>query len=318
LKTEIERHSKSEDYIVKDKNGNDAKKNDFNSLFKYGDLQPKLARFFMDQADLKLQSCYYCSLDYINAFRDFPFYSDGLKFVNDADKYDLQFIKEIDEAEAIKIIKGRGKMGYSDLTKVPISRKILNRLKKFNTDKTHNHFTLDHLFPQNTHPYYSLCLYNLVPSCYSCNSKFKNSIEFDIGPDLVYVSPTSGSYSFNENFKFDILFAKKFDQIKRIDDFDIKKNIKKYNDHINKYLRMFKIMGRYTAHKDEILELIKRKQKYPDSQIKSFSLSTGLPQKEIRKILFGEDLFDSKYNGKPLVKFRRDIANNIKIKGVIA
>lgn len=38
--------------------------------------------------------------------------------------------------------------------------------------------TLDHFFPKAEYPYLALSLYNLVPSCYVCNSSLKRDINF--------------------------------------------------------------------------------------------------------------------------------------------
>lgn len=316
LKNDIENYSISRDTstIV---NGKNIILNDFKALFNYKSMQPKLADFFMNYKDLKLNTCYYCSLDHINAFIDFPDYKNGLQFVNKADKYDLQFIKGIDENIANIIIAGRNPNEYQTYSRIPVTAKILKQIKSIPYNKSHNHFTLDHLFPQNSNVYYSLCLYNLVPSCYSCNSKFKNDIEFEINNDLQFVSPTSSNYSFNKSFEFELYYAKKIEDIKTVDDFELKKKITAYETQINSYLRMFKIMGRYIPHKDEILKLIHKKLKYPESKIKELSDDTGLSQKTIRKMIFGEDLFDNQPSDKPFVKFRKDIAKNIKIRGVI-
>jgi hypothetical protein len=66
---------------------------------------------------------------------------------------------------------------------------FINTFKKNN--ETKNAFTLDHVLEKADYPFLALSLYNLVPSCYVCNSKVKDSkIPFD---DF---SPT------NKNFEF--------------------------------------------------------------------------------------------------------------------
>ena len=44
--------------------------------------------------------------------------------------------------------------------------------------------TLDHFYPKSIHPYLALSLYNLVPSCYSCNSGLKKDRDFHRHPHL--------------------------------------------------------------------------------------------------------------------------------------
>lgn len=44
--------------------------------------------------------------------------------------------------------------------------------------------TLDHFYPKHKFPYLALSLYNLVPSCYSCNSSLKGASDFYAKPHL--------------------------------------------------------------------------------------------------------------------------------------
>ena len=289
------------------------KTNAFADLFDYKGNQPKLANFFMTQKIASLKSCHYCSIDYISSFVDFPDYKSDTEFINKASKYELQYIKDLDETTANKIILGRGVSGYSNINVIPASIEIIDIIKEIPFSNSHNHFTLDHFLPQKSHKFYSLCLYNLVPSCYSCNTKFKNEIEFEIDNDLVYISPTSKDYSLFENFTFDILFSNRLDKVKTESEITLQNKISNYEKHIQKYLRMFKIMGRYIYHKDEILKLIEKKVKYSETRIEELSKYTGLSKKELYKLIFGEELFNDDMKNNPLVKFKKDIAKKIKI-----
>lgn len=285
----------------------------FKKLFNYKSLQPRLANFFMNKSKIDLKVCHYCSIDFINAFVDFPDYRNGLDFLNHADKYDLMLVKGIDGSKADKIIAGRNYQNYS---KVVVTPKTLKIIKSIPFSNSHNQFTLDHLLPQSKYPYFSLCLYNLVPSCYSCNSKFKKVIEFDIDSNLTYISPTSEDHDFNGCFSFKIFYSKRFMDLKNEQDFELRKDIKGQEKHVQKYLKMFKIMGRYAAHKQQILELIEKMKNYPESKIQELFRQTGLPKSEIRKMIFGKDLYEAEFDGQAFVKFRRDIAKNINLKGV--
>jgi hypothetical protein len=156
-----------------------------------------------------------------------------------------------------------------------------------------------------------------VPSCYSCNSKFKGKIEFKDINDIKYVSPSSKDFSLMNDFSFEIYYPKNLRDIKKTTDYKLQKNISDNHDVIQEYLNMFKIEGRYVFHKKEILTLINKKIKYPESTLKKIASSYGLSQDELRSNIFGEELFDSSFDNKPLVKFKRDIAKDINIKGVI-
>lgn len=60
--------------------------------------------------------------------------------------------------------------------------------------------TLDHFFPKSIYPYLSLSLYNLVPSCYVCNSSLKGSKNFFY---LRHLNPLCDKESLN--FELNIL-----------------------------------------------------------------------------------------------------------------
>ena len=59
-----------------------------------------------------------------------------------------------------------------------------------------NKFTLDHFYDKATYPYLALSLYNLIPSCYTCNSKLKKNEEFK------NLAPSSQKYDFETKVKF--------------------------------------------------------------------------------------------------------------------
>jgi len=52
------------------------------------------------------------------------------------------------------------------------------------SDKKGYRPTLDHYYPKGEYPYLSLSLYNLVPSCYSCNSSLKGQANFYLDKHL--------------------------------------------------------------------------------------------------------------------------------------
>lgn len=293
-----------------------SKKNNLNKLFNYkGNNQKLIASFFMEQSYLEMESCYCCNIDYINSFKDVSDYKTPEEFINKAQIHELIQLHGI-KKERAKVI--RDKRPYNSVEEVPYLHKQAKKMIEdlsFLTSK--NHFTLDHFLPQSKYKFLSLCLYNFVPSCYSCNSKFKKAIEFENSQDLKYVSPTSKDFSLMKDFSFQIYYSKNLKDIKKSTDYKLQKNISNNNDIIQEYLNMFKIEGRYVFHKKELLKLINKKIKYPESTLKKIAIRYGLSQDELRSNIFGEELFDSNFNNKPLVKFKRDIAKDIKIKGVI-
>jgi hypothetical protein len=301
-------------------NAND--RNDFKDLFIYDKNQPIIASFFMYNKDIKLSSCYYCNIDFINSFNNLSAeYVDDLDFSNRAKEYELIYIHNIGKKRAEAIIEKRKNKKFIKKT---IPKYIKDDYDNMVSKIKYNHFTLDHILPQSKYPFFSLCLYNFVPSCYACNSKFKKAREFDeienlsIG-DLKYIIPSSKEYSLNKDFEFKPLCSnsKNISAIQTINDYVLSYSITRNEELIEKYLEMFKIFGRYLFHKEEVLKLIEKKVKYPDSKIENISKLMNVSVSEIKKDIYGRELFDIEETNKPLVKYKRDIAKNLGIKDVL-
>lgn len=124
---------------------------------------------------------------------------------------------------------------------------------------------LDHFFAKSRYPYFSISLFNLVPSCKFCNSSLKGTEEF----------------SFEENFHpFDEIVAENLYRITYIPksvscfwgeeelEIDIEYNYaneswKKINQNIN----TFKIKEIYQYHKDIVSNLTKKRYVYDEGYI---------------------------------------------------
>ena len=181
---------------------------------------------------------------------------------------------------------------------------FINTFKKNN--ETKNAFTLDHVLEKADYPFLALSLYNLVPSCYVCNSKVKDSkIPFD---DF---SPTNKDFDFDEKVKFKSFITNENLQIEKDKDFYIKL-IENYSNKYDKYIESLNLDSRYDYHKYKVLEMIQKRREYPDSRIKELSLLTKKTQEEIKQDLFGiytsEDLHQL-----PLSKLIKDISEELDL-----
>lgn len=286
----------------------------FFDLFKYSESQQgKIAHFFMNQKGLELTSCYYCNIDYINSFLNtFKDYKTPEDFVNKATLYELGLLKDIgpETPPKIKHYRENKKIeNVEELLSIPyVVQKQIDSLKEFKGQGSHNHFTLDHVFPQGEYGFYALSLYNFVPSCYSCNSKFKNDDEFKINENLKYIIPSSFQYSLSNVLEFKPLYKskKKRQMTLRVD-------YTKYKDQIQHYLKMFKLVGRYTFHKGEIERLMQLQKDYPPGKIKAMANKYCVSEEKLKSDIFGPELFDPKLANQPLTKFKKDIAKTIGI-----
>lgn len=285
----------------------------FLKLFDYKRNQPEIARFFMVETNFNFKVCHYCGIDYVNAFTDLNDYFDELDFLNRAGLKDLMTISGIGRKRADAILALKLNDPILKVEQINLGPKIHDAVKNFAGHNSHNHFTLDHVIPQKTHKFFSLCLYNFVPSCYGCNSKFKKANEFVIDADLLKISPTSDAYSFGDDFKFRLYYTRELKDIKTNADFVLYNSISNNNAHISNYLEMFKINGRYRFHKDLVLNLIRKKVKYPDSEITKLARKKGISSDELRREIFGEELFDPLEPDSPFIKLKKDAAIQLKI-----
>jgi len=195
---------------------------------------------------------------------------------------------------------------------------FINTISK--NGKNFNHFTLDHFLPQADFPYFSLCLYNFVPSCYSCNAKFKKDKKFTFNDNLKFLSPSSSEYKLNSDFGFKLLFnakgatdADKFHNIKNLTDFDIVIGNLGPTAEFNNFVDMFKLDGRYLFHKNEALTMILKRQIYSDSELIEIekTLNHFRDLDSIKKDIFGSAIFDDEEKNEPLTRYKREIAKQL-------
>lgn len=132
---------------------------------------------------------------------------------------------------------------------------------------------LDHFYCQSKYPYFSMSIYNLIPSCYVCNASFKRDIDFDFtthfhpfenqlkdigefsfGSPPLLTEILSLNYSIRITEKHDIseFDKKKIENLKNIFFIEDLYNINKhyFDDFIN-YHKYY--TNEYTNQLDEIL-----------------------------------------------------------------
>ena len=172
--------------------------------------------------------------------------------------------------------------------------------------KRKNKFTLDHYYDKSTYPYLALSLYNLVPSCYACNSKLKGTEEF------TNLSPSSNKYDFDKKVKFKLFLHKnsKDLNIKSKDDIDIPLK-ERYSNDYDKYIKVFKLNERYEAHKDIVFDMIKNTELYPESRLKELQDLTGIPYQQIKQDIFSLIDEDADLSKEPFSKLKRDMAKEL-------
>jgi hypothetical protein len=175
-------------------------------------------------------------------------------------------------------------------------------------DNVSDHSTFDHVLPKVKFPFLSLSFFNLVPCCYSCNSKFKGTDEFIISDSLKKIIPSSEEYQLNDLMDFQLKFTDKAEIIKQ-DDIKIHlTNLTKF-ESVDEFIRIFKLKGRYEFHKDISFDIIKKRKIYSDSQIKEIANLLNRDVQSIKEDIFGKECFES--NNEPFEKYKQDIAKQL-------
>lgn len=104
---------------------------------------------------------------------------------------------------------------------------------------------IEHFWPKNKYPHFSMSLYNWVPSCRYCNSSLKGEQSVDINEKTLY------EIDFGTKFKFQIDNFIKSSKIK-VSVFNNEKNI-------SNLLNLFRIEEQYQAHNNVAIEMMMKK-----------------------------------------------------------
>jgi len=176
---------------------------------------------------------------------------------------------------------------------------------KISNGKTKNAFTLDHFVDKATYPYLALSLYNLVPSCYLCNSKVKGTNE------IQGLSPSSKKFDFDEKVKFKTFLNNQNLAIEKSEDFKLYLK-DDFSDKFNSYIRVLELDNRYKYHKDIVIEMINKRREYPNSRIKELSNLTKKTEEEVKQDLFGIYLKEDLHK-RPFSKLIKDISQELKL-----
>lgn len=183
-------------------------------------------------------------------------------------------------------------------------------INKFTTkdNKIKNGFTLDHYIDKGTYPYLALSLYNLIPSCYTCNSKIKGIDEIN------NLSPSSANFAFDEKVKFKTFMRNKNLQIEKESDFTLLLK-EDFSLDYEEYIKGFMLNERYEYHKYKVIEMINKRKEYPNSRIKELALLTKKTEEEVKQDLFGEYLFEEDdLQKRPLSKLIKDISAELGLR----
>ncbi|MEH7347188.1 hypothetical protein V7122_25510, partial [Bacillus sp. JJ1532] len=172
---------------------------------------------------------------------------------------------------------------------------------------------LDHFFPKSIFQLLSLSLFNFVPSCQICNSRFKLARSLEI------------LYPYNDGFNNNAVFEVKLNSNSTLESitgkntiFDLTINISpewSNKIEVENSIKLFNLREVYQSHKDYIREILYKKNAYSDTykgQLKQLFSDMNLGLTEINLFLYGKDLKPGHLGKRPLSKLTYDIINSAK------
>ena len=169
--------------------------------------------------------------------------------------------------------------------------------------------TLEHYYPKSKYPYLSLSFYNLIPSCNTCNSKFKGSTEKHERKILhPYLE------DFNEKAKFSI----SVDSLPVNKTIELEVNLKSNDERCKTSIDRFQLDKIYKQHNDIAKEIWNKAQVYNESQIeelyKSFYQKLGYTKDDVKDMVFCNYLHKNDINKRNHSKLTQDILKQFGIK----
>lgn len=167
----------------------------------------------------------------------------------------------------------------------------------------------DHFYDKGTHPILALSFYNLIPSCILCNSRLKSTAKFSINTHL---HPYKDSFNDYAKFKLKIIDSRFFYDEKG---FELK--LETTDTKAERIKEDFALETLYQEHKDIVLELIQKREIYPDSYIDDlFHKYEGTlfkNREDVLRHITGGYIEDKDINKRPLSKLIKDISEELDL-----
>lgn len=186
-----------------------------------------------------------------------------------------------------------------------------NFISKYEEDGTWKSTAdLDHYYPKSAFSLFALSLYNFIPSCQVCNSRFK----LDKGTKIIHPYLDKVDYS---KFKFNYSLTNDSDINIFIGDTEkfnivIECSDEEYLSHIN----LFKLKELYNSHKLYVSEILYKRTAFNDSYLETTNNFLGklnISQNEKDILLYGIEMNEESFYKKPLSKLTYDLIKNERL-----
>lgn len=194
-----------------------------------------------------------------------------------------------------------------------------NRQYTFTTEEKGTRPQFDHFFSREFYPYLSLSFYNLIPSCYICNSNLKHREKFAVD---THVHPYVEGFGSTANFSIkpkDIGFItgkeSSFEVVLRLNrDVPIDRAT---IVRINSNKRIFRMKDLYNQHKDYVGDLIRKAVVYDDDYCQELyekyqgTLFNSLA--DVKAMILSNYVEEDKLGRRVLSKLTRDVGIELGI-----
>lgn len=207
----------------------------------------------------------------------------------------------------------RSKWAYALVEKLDISScPYCNRNFIVNFNKNETTVQLDHFFDKSTYPYLAISLYNLIPSCSTCNQRKSSSKK-----EILYPYEDD----FNKKAKFTHFFNNKNEENNQYSIFS-KERISLDLNPINKddlktenTIETLRLKELYNEHKDIVVELIQKAEMYNDSYIDelmtNYEGTIFKNREDLMRLITCGYINDEDINKRPLSKLIKDISEEL-------
>lgn len=189
--------------------------------------------------------------------------------------------------------------------------------------------TFDHFFSQARHPLFALSFFNLIPSCYYCNSNLKGNAPMHIDS---HIHPYHED--FGDHGTFHVLISSLRPNKSDPDNYSLS-IINNVSEHSSKHIKifgdtagggnieLFQLKSIYKSHLDTVGELIMKcdrlSLKYANS-LSGLLENLGSDKGEFYRFYFSNYLDEKDLHKRPLSKLSKDIIKQVlpqKIKSII-
>lgn len=166
----------------------------------------------------------------------------------------------------------------------------------------------DHWFPHSDYPDLGISYYNLIPSCYLCNSSLKHSEPMSIDKHIhPYIDKKTG-------FSFSYIPTSSGHVVDVVVDFRFPKT---YRRKVSETLNLFKTEQIYGMHSNfELKDLLDLAQANPpdyiDTLVNNVAQDLGMNSEDAYRIIFGTEPKEDNYLKRPMSKFKSDIIKKLK------